>query len=144
MRKKSVSLHRSLAPLASLTKAYPFLEEEPTKKVRHVKRKKKALSRYQEEAEMKSIEQNSLKEDINSIASNDGFERFILRNPNSSFLWIRYVAFRMENEDILASRITMERALRVINFQNEKEKLNLWLAFINLEYAFGEEETLIK
>jgi rRNA biogenesis protein RRP5 len=33
----------------------------------------------------------------------------------------------------------MERALRVINFVNEDEKLNLWTAYINLEFHFGTE-----
>jgi len=37
----------------------------------------------------------------------------------------------------------MERALRVINFVNEDEKLNLWTAYINLEFHFGSESNLI-
>ncbi len=37
----------------------------------------------------------------------------------------------------------MERALNVINYLSEQEKLNLWLAYINFEYTFGDESQLI-
>lgn len=49
----------------------------------------------------------------------------------------------MESEGIENARQIMERALRVINFNNEVEKLNLWNAYLNLEYHFGQEERLI-
>lgn len=34
--------------------------------------------------------------------------------------------------------------MRVINFKNENEKLNLWTAFLNLEHNFGDEKSLVK
>ena len=37
----------------------------------------------------------------------------------------------------------MERGLRVINFNNESERLNLWTAYLNLEFNFGSEDNLI-
>jgi rRNA biogenesis protein RRP5 len=38
----------------------------------------------------------------------------------------------------------VERALKVINFRDESDKLNLWTAYLNLEYNFGTEPSLIK
>jgi len=32
----------------------------------------------------------------------------------------------------------------VINFRDENERINLWTAYLNLEYNFGEESFLIK
>jgi len=49
----------------------------------------------------------------------------------------------MESEGIEHARSIMERALRVINFTNENERLNLWTSYINLEFHFGTEERLI-
>jgi len=45
---------------------------------------------------------------------------------------------------IKSARTTIERALKVINFRDENERINLWTAYLNLEYNFGEESTLIK
>ena len=63
----------------------------------------------------------------------------ILKNPNSSYSWIRYAAFSMENTGIDKARKVMDKALKVINFRNENEKLNLWTAYLNLEFNFGNE-----
>lgn len=38
----------------------------------------------------------------------------------------------------------MERALRVINFRNENDKLNVWTSYMNLEHNFGTEQTLVE
>jgi len=54
------------------------------------------------------------------------------------------MAFMMQLEGIEQARVCCERALRVINFTNAEDKLNLWTAFMNLENNFGTEETLIK
>jgi rRNA biogenesis protein RRP5 len=45
--------------------------------------------------------------------------RKILSNPNSSVVWIEFVAYAAENEGIESARNVMERALRVINFNND-------------------------
>lgn len=49
----------------------------------------------------------------------------------------------MESEGIESARGVMERALRVINFVNENDRLNLWTSYLNLELNFGQEEKLI-
>ena len=50
----------------------------------------------------------------------------------------------MEKEGIVNARDILERALKVINFTNENEKLNLWTAYLNLEHNFGDEKTLVR
>jgi rRNA biogenesis protein RRP5 len=49
----------------------------------------------------------------------------------------------MEREGVEKARAVMERALRVINFSNDVERLNLWTAYLNLEFHFGSEERVI-
>lgn len=44
----------------------------------------------------------------------------------------------MEKEGLDSARSICERALNVINYRLDNEKLNLWTAYFNLEYNFGE------
>ncbi|KAK9451948.1 uncharacterized protein V1518DRAFT_409980 [Limtongia smithiae] len=70
------------------------------------------------------------------------FERMLLGSPNSSTLWIRYMAFQVQLGEIEKARGVAQRALKTINFREEKEKLNIWVALLNLENNFGTPETL--
>lgn len=47
------------------------------------------------------------------------FERLIIAQPNSSFLWIQYIAFHVKSADIEAARVIGSRALRTIHFREE-------------------------
>ncbi|EDO17868.1 hypothetical protein Kpol_1043p58 [Vanderwaltozyma polyspora DSM 70294] len=82
--------------------------------------------------------------DINARApeSVSDFERLIVGNPNSSVIWMNYMAFRLQLSEIDKAREIAERALKTINFREENEKLNIWIAMLNLENTFGTEETL--
>jgi rRNA biogenesis protein RRP5 len=40
------------------------------------------------------------------------------------------------------ARAVAERALKTINIREETEKLNIWVAYLNMENSFGTEETL--
>ncbi len=42
------------------------------------------------------------------------------------------------------ARLVAEKALKTISFREEKEKLNVWVAWMNLENSYGTEETLRK
>lgn len=70
------------------------------------------------------------------------FERMLVGNPNSSALWIRYMAFQIQLGEIEKAREIARRALKTINFRDEKEKLNIWVALLNLENSFGTADTL--
>ena len=70
------------------------------------------------------------------------FERLIMGNPNSSVVWMNYMAFHLQLSEVEKAREIVERALKTINFREEAEKLNIWIASLNLENTFGTEETL--
>ena len=72
------------------------------------------------------------------------FERALLASPNSSFLWIQYMSFQLQLHEIDKARRTGRQALGKIGFREEEEKLNIWMALINLELGFGTEESAEK
>lgn len=42
-----------------------------------------------------------------------------MKNPNSSYIWIKYIAFKMETSGIEEARTVIERAIKVINTTNQ-------------------------
>lgn len=70
------------------------------------------------------------------------YERLLLGSPNSSYLWINYMAFQLQLSEVDKAREIGERALTKINFREEQEKLNVWVAMMNLENTFGTAESL--
>ena len=76
--------------------------------------------------------------------SAEDFERLLLGSPNSSDIWIRYMAHFLEHEELESARTIAQRALDTIGFRNEDAKLDIWLAWINLEHSSGTKLTLDK
>lgn len=74
--------------------------------------------------------------------SNADFERFLLGSPNSSFLWIQYMSFQLQLSEIDKAREIARRAIQTISFREELERLNVWIALLNLENVYGTDETL--
>lgn len=70
------------------------------------------------------------------------FERMLVADYDQSYLWIQYMAFMLENLDAEAARRVAERAVKQVSMTAEDEKLNLWIAFMNLESKFGTTEQL--
>jgi rRNA biogenesis protein RRP5 len=68
------------------------------------------------------------------------FERLLLGQPNSSALWIQYMAFQLGLSEVDKAREVAERALKTIHMREEEDKLNVWVALLNLENAYGNEE----
>ncbi|XP_058169032.1 protein RRP5 homolog [Anopheles ziemanni] len=66
----------------------------------------------------------------------DQFERLVLAQPNNSMLWIRYMAFHMESAELDKARAVARKALKTINFREEAELLNVWMALLNLEIRY--------
>jgi rRNA biogenesis protein RRP5 len=84
-------------------------------------------------------------------ASGDGsaqtpsdFEKLLQGAPDSSLVWINYMAYHMQLSEVGKAREVAERALKTIHFRREKEKLNVWMALINLENNFGSDESLME
>ncbi|KAL6936629.1 hypothetical protein ACO0R3_000228 [Hanseniaspora guilliermondii] len=74
--------------------------------------------------------------------SNADFERLILSDPNNSVNWLNFTAFQLTVGEVAKAREILERALNTINYREEQEKLNIWVARLNLEYTFGSSESL--
>ncbi|KAI9450568.1 hypothetical protein BJY52DRAFT_173629 [Lactarius psammicola] len=74
--------------------------------------------------------------------SSSGFERELLRSPNSSYLWIRYMSFQLQLSWIDEAREIAKLALSTINIREEAEKLNIWNALMILGNVYGTEESL--
>ncbi|KAF7320265.1 hypothetical protein MKEN_00811100 [Mycena kentingensis (nom. inval.)] len=67
--------------------------------------------------------------------SNADFERLLLGSPNSSYLWVQYMSFQLQLSEVDKARAIARRGLQTINFREEQEKLNIWIALLNLENA---------
>ena len=70
------------------------------------------------------------------------YEQLLNRQPNSSSLWIQYMAFQMQVSELAKAREVAERAVMTINSTEETEKLNAWIAYLNLEVRFGNDDTV--
>ncbi|KAJ2898222.1 rRNA biogenesis protein rrp5, partial [Coemansia aciculifera] len=70
------------------------------------------------------------------------FERLIVGSPNSSFVWLQFMAFYLGQSEVDQARAVAERALKTILPREEQEKMNVWVALLNLEHRFGSKETL--
>ncbi|KAE8147615.1 hypothetical protein BDV25DRAFT_30226 [Aspergillus avenaceus] len=80
--------------------------------------------------------------DANGPQSVADYERLLLGEPDSSLLWLRYMAFQLELGEIEKAREIAERALRTITIGQDAEKLNIWVAMLNLENTYGNDDTL--
>lgn len=74
--------------------------------------------------------------------SNADFERLILSDPNNSVNWLNFTAFQLTVGEVAKAREILDRALNTINYREEQEKLNIWVARLNLEFTFGSSESL--
>ncbi|KAJ1668258.1 rRNA biogenesis protein rrp5 [Coemansia sp. RSA 1646] len=70
------------------------------------------------------------------------FERLIVGSPNSSFLWLQFMAFYLGQSEVDQARDVAERALKTVSMNEVQEKMNIWVALLNLEHRFGSPETL--
>lgn len=79
--------------------------------------------------------------DAHGPQSVDDYERLLLGEPDSSLLWLQYMAFHLELGDVDQARQIGERGLKSIGLGQDAEKMNVWVAMLNLENAYGDEET---
>ncbi|KAI8966758.1 nucleic acid-binding protein [Daldinia sp. FL1419] len=70
------------------------------------------------------------------------YEQLLNRQPNSSALWIEYMAHQMQVSELAKAREVAERAVSTISSTEETEKLNAWVAYLNLEVRFGNEDSV--
>ncbi|RMX61399.1 hypothetical protein pdam_00018294 [Pocillopora damicornis] len=106
------------------------------------KRQKRAAKKAEEEFLYKT-EQSLLDQDRLPETAED-FDRAVLSSPNNSVVWLQYMAYHLHTTDIDKARTVAERALKTISFREEQEKLNVWVALMNLENLYGTQESLVK
>lgn len=70
------------------------------------------------------------------------YERLLLGQPNSAEMWVRYMVFQRELNEIEKARQIARRALATINPREETEKLNVWTALLHFENDFTSDESM--
>lgn len=68
------------------------------------------------------------------------FEQLAMSSPNSSFVWIKYMAFLIALGEVDRARGVADRAIKTIHYREEGERFNVWVAWLNAENAYGTEE----
>ncbi|XP_041761607.1 protein RRP5 homolog [Anopheles merus] len=89
----------------------------------------------QEEARLRKIEEELADPSLDPHTP-DQFDRLVLAQPNNSMLWIRYMAFHMESAELDKARAVGRKALKAIHFRENAERLNVWIALLNLELRY--------
>ncbi|GMM31738.1 Rrp5 protein [Martiniozyma asiatica (nom. inval.)] len=100
------------------------------------------VNKKKKESKSKTVEDKTAELSARAPQSIADFERLLIGNPDSSILWIQYMSFQLQLSEIEKAREIAERALKTINYRDEQEKLNIWVALLNLENSFGDEDTL--
>lgn len=72
------------------------------------------------------------------------FEKKLIGNSQSSEFWIQYVSTLLKMGEVDHARQIAERSLKTVDSKYEAERFNLWLAYLNLENAFGTSDTIDK
>lgn len=70
------------------------------------------------------------------------YERLLLGQPSSAEMWVRYMVFQRELNEIEKARQIARRALATINPREEKEKLDVWTALLHLENDFASDDAI--
>lgn len=52
------------------------------------------------------------------------------------------MAFQLQLSEVDKAREVGRRAIRAINFREEQERLNVWMALLNLEVTYGTDTSL--
>ena len=111
-----------------------------TKKKR-VLSKKKEQENLKKEIKIREIEQANLN---NEIKNAQYYERLILKDHDNSLNWIEYASYILDTLNLASARQIFERALKIIDIAKTKEKLNIWVAYLNLENVYGNKNTFEK
>ncbi len=116
--------------------------ETATNKVKtHISKKEKKLLDKLEAEQIARVEQRVLDGEDTEPDTPEEFDRLVLASPNSSLCWIKYMAFYMEKKELGKAREVTSRALEKINFREGEERLNVYMAWLNLENTLGDEES---
>ncbi|PRP78641.1 hypothetical protein PROFUN_08639 [Planoprotostelium fungivorum] len=115
-------------------------EEAMTSKEKKMTAREKRAEKKKEEAAIAEKEEAKLEGTPQTAAD---FERMLLSSPDSAYLWVQYMAFCVSTTDIEKARKVAERATKSMS-SRQKEKVDVWVARINLEHLYGDDESTQK
>lgn len=119
-------------------------DEDAHKEKAVVKDRRERAREKLEEAKVEEAKLSQIEDELNNPerapVTTDDFDRMVLSTPNSSILWVQYMAFHLENAEIEKARTVAQRALKIMSFREEQEKFNVWIAWLNLEHMYGTTE----
>ncbi|XP_068987093.1 protein RRP5 homolog [Bombus flavifrons] len=116
------------------------IEEKPKLRSKKLSAAERREQERRKEGEIRQREEALASNELpNSI---DQFDRLVLASPDSSIVWLQYMAYHLLATEIEKARAVARRAVKTINFREEKEKLNVWKAWLNLESRYGFHESL--
>jgi len=105
------------------------------------KKEAKRLKREEEKA-AEQQENKIIQGDMLPPQTEEEFERLVASSPDSSLVWIQFMAHYLQSCQYDMARALAKKAVNRINFREESEILNVYLAWLNLENAFGTPESL--
>lgn len=111
------------------------------KKRKKSKIKRKEKDNLKQEIKIREIEQANLN---NEIKNAQYYERIILKDHDNSLNWIEYASYILDTLNLASARQIFERALKIIDIAKTKEKLNIWVAYLNLENIYGDKKSFNK
>lgn len=114
-------------------------DDDDTTKRRKLSSKERFQAARTEENRIREIEK-SLADDSISPTSIDQFDRLVMAEPNNSRAWINYMVFHVQATEIDRARGVGQKALKTIDVREQQERLNIWVALLNMELRFGSKD----
>ena len=114
--------------------------DEESKQTKKKSGKSALRAQITQEKEIRKKEREMRSKDGAQPKSINDFERLLVADQDQSYLWIQYMAFMLEQLDVEAARRVAERAVKSVSITAETDKLNIWIAYMNLENKFGSQE----
>ncbi|XP_044752807.1 protein RRP5 homolog [Coccinella septempunctata] len=91
------------------------------------------------------LEQNknvdTIMDPTQEVESSEQYEKLLMNNPNSSTLWLKYIAFCLSVQEFEKARSIGRRALASINMTCEDDKFNIWMTLLSIENLYGTKES---
>eukprot|EP00388_Colpodella_angusta_P005501 GDKJ01016982.1.p1 GENE.GDKJ01016982.1~~GDKJ01016982.1.p1 ORF type:complete len:1385 (+),score=556.55 GDKJ01016982.1:76-4155(+) len=129
----------NIDPLARLAaeEARLALEGKGASSSKLNKRTKEALKRANELALREQEARRAAGADDEEPETVQDFERLLVTDSSRSVLWMKYMAHHLKLSNLGAARVVAERAVKYATLMTEREKTNVWIAYLNMECVFG-------
>ena len=113
-------------------------DEKEDKKEKRKSSSKREKDNLKKEIKIREIERANENNEIKNVPY---YERIILKDHDNSLNWIEYASYILDTLNLASARQIFERALKVIDIAKINEKLNVWVAYLNLENIYGDEKS---